>query len=433
MECKKCGATIDDNAIYCGNCGTRVDGKKVCKRCGKENEEYSKYCVYCGKALDETLEKKDKKIKTLNIFRTLSNFFALFGALVALVFVFFIKFNPQILGASVDIDSISIFDFFEKVFNYENLQNAETVFERKISSAFINAYGFTGLALAIISILWVVISFVLATAKILDATINNKPVVFNVFLYTISGFLFGVFALFALVRESINGVGGYNFNVMTMVGVIVCFISLFLCFIFKFLEKGEKLKANVIIKVCVGVACAIFAVLTIVFVSRCCVLFERSSSYSFKMELGFIKFSSAQEILAIAESLGDNNGAYIDSIERAFASGVITQILITICILFTCISLVEKVLFTIGSSKGNGLVLDSFSTVFSVIVIVFSNLCIEKYNSAFALSDLSNIVCSVSSSGWIVTLVFAVIMFSLSIVQIVYKHKTEGKVLQQKA
>lgn len=52
MECKKCGAANDDEAIFCYSCGARIDGKKVCPFCGKQIKEDSAYCSFCGKRTD---------------------------------------------------------------------------------------------------------------------------------------------------------------------------------------------------------------------------------------------------------------------------------------------------------------------------------------------------------------------------------------------
>lgn len=49
MDCKKCGAQLVDDAIFCSQCGARVDGKIACKNCGREIVEGSVFCPYCGK------------------------------------------------------------------------------------------------------------------------------------------------------------------------------------------------------------------------------------------------------------------------------------------------------------------------------------------------------------------------------------------------
>lgn len=52
MECKKCGAINPDEAVFCAQCGTRLDGKAPCPSCGKLNDETNAYCNFCGTRLD---------------------------------------------------------------------------------------------------------------------------------------------------------------------------------------------------------------------------------------------------------------------------------------------------------------------------------------------------------------------------------------------
>ena len=48
MICKSCKTENPEEAVYCKNCGNRLDGKIYCPSCGKENPEDAKVCVMCG-------------------------------------------------------------------------------------------------------------------------------------------------------------------------------------------------------------------------------------------------------------------------------------------------------------------------------------------------------------------------------------------------
>ena len=53
MECLKCGAVVaDEGAVYCCECGARLDGKKACPECGQFIDEKYTFCVYCGARVD---------------------------------------------------------------------------------------------------------------------------------------------------------------------------------------------------------------------------------------------------------------------------------------------------------------------------------------------------------------------------------------------
>lgn len=51
MECKFCSTENSDNAVYCKNCGKRLDGKIVCPLCGKTTDAGA-YCEMCGARID---------------------------------------------------------------------------------------------------------------------------------------------------------------------------------------------------------------------------------------------------------------------------------------------------------------------------------------------------------------------------------------------
>ena len=51
VKCDKCGTELPDNATFCSQCGTPVDGAKQCE-CGAANVLDAQYCIKCGKKLD---------------------------------------------------------------------------------------------------------------------------------------------------------------------------------------------------------------------------------------------------------------------------------------------------------------------------------------------------------------------------------------------
>ncbi len=50
--CKFCNAENEDDALFCGNCGERIDGKVKCPKCGEYNDEGETYCSNCGARID---------------------------------------------------------------------------------------------------------------------------------------------------------------------------------------------------------------------------------------------------------------------------------------------------------------------------------------------------------------------------------------------
>lgn len=62
-KCNKCGTVNSKDAIFCENCGTKLDEslltekKKECKNCGYLNEENAAFCEDCGSSLNENQQK----------------------------------------------------------------------------------------------------------------------------------------------------------------------------------------------------------------------------------------------------------------------------------------------------------------------------------------------------------------------------------------
>ena len=48
MRCANCGKDNPEGAVFCSECGRRLDGMRQCPACGKLIAEGSKFCSFCG-------------------------------------------------------------------------------------------------------------------------------------------------------------------------------------------------------------------------------------------------------------------------------------------------------------------------------------------------------------------------------------------------
>ena len=51
-QCNYCKAENADDAVYCGNCGKRIDGKIQCPNCGEYSDPTETFCMKCGTRID---------------------------------------------------------------------------------------------------------------------------------------------------------------------------------------------------------------------------------------------------------------------------------------------------------------------------------------------------------------------------------------------
>lgn len=52
-KCPKCGQLLEDNQLFCSQCGTRVIVKKRCASCGAELEDDLNFCPLCGQKIQK--------------------------------------------------------------------------------------------------------------------------------------------------------------------------------------------------------------------------------------------------------------------------------------------------------------------------------------------------------------------------------------------
>jgi ribosomal protein L40E len=48
MKCLKCNAEIDDNAMFCPECGSKIEKPAFCANCGAKLEDGATFCSNCG-------------------------------------------------------------------------------------------------------------------------------------------------------------------------------------------------------------------------------------------------------------------------------------------------------------------------------------------------------------------------------------------------
>lgn len=118
MNCLNCGTENSDEAVFCRQCGARMDGKIICPNCSAENVADSNFCIICGQNLSQpttvpTPENvipvaENQRIETTigwkSTVSTLSGIFAMLALLFSVLFTFFI--GIKVNGSTGILDSI---------------------------------------------------------------------------------------------------------------------------------------------------------------------------------------------------------------------------------------------------------------------------------------------------------------------------------------
>ena len=72
MNCSGCGAKLMEGALFCIECGKRVEKTDFCPFCNAKLMEGAWFCINCGKKIDGGGDEKDN-ISTVSLDDTSSN------------------------------------------------------------------------------------------------------------------------------------------------------------------------------------------------------------------------------------------------------------------------------------------------------------------------------------------------------------------------
>lgn len=301
MECKFCHAENVDDAVFCKACGQRIDGMKKCPFCKKLVAEDAVYCNYCGKRIDgkktcsscgttyegkfcpkcgapqgtaEHAEITDEialppASSWQGIVGRVGTSFALFAAVIALIFVFLIGFgisNAQggVAGGEISVklsESTSIYDYFGKI--YEQIDDAIKQIESNNTG--FTKYNFTEPALYIPAVLCTVTAAgalisvttlsIIAIVKLIrklsgkEEAKAEKYAAAAVFVYLMGAAVLNAFNQ-ACVRMSYSSgwTGSVNidvtsgYNPATVAGIVLGAIAIGVYIACKIAVKGAQLK-----------------------------------------------------------------------------------------------------------------------------------------------------------------------------------------------
>ncbi len=271
MECKKCSAVNPEEAVFCRNCGKRLDGKVSCPACDAMNDEDSNFCIHCGTKLSnksicpscntvyegnfcpacgktapaqpQTRAHKAKQTVTppaacetskwRKILEYVGGGLAMSAVFFAVLFAFLIGVNvgniSNLIGANgVNVTmEVTIFDFFGKA--YEDLDF--TYYDSSL--AFVELFPtILGTLIVVVTLVCVVVFAALAIARYIKFVTGKSQKDYSTFAAaTVISFLTGALAFLALnsviggaSMSGVSATAATGFNSATIAGIVLASI-----------------------------------------------------------------------------------------------------------------------------------------------------------------------------------------------------------------
>ena len=423
--CPSCKNTIPDSSIFCACCGARVDGKTICSNCGKEI--VGDFCSYCGTSANINVKTvyQNKKSFILNLISSI----CLIVAMIAL-FGFSFSFGTRVI--SLDEIGISSNGFLYYLFDcYSGFKNAtfKTIFPFVLTTISICVH----LVTVIISIIYSSVAFYK----------NYKDKNFSLalpFSLSLSTFVMVMISLIltfnlpsgnAQYLDDILISGYYSLNGGVIAGLIISLILGVLSFVLKAIDQGKSFisPSSISVKL-ITLISIIFALITLfISVQKNFSLFvqdEDEVNFSIFFS-GYYDITFAEELYAYTRYYVKNFTLTVHSIH--FVNFIISSI--TMISLTTTLGCLINSLLRKNNYVGS-LVSASISTGASIVWLITSISC--KVDVNFLIQRLykgnhiwEGVIFNYSIPGPIICLVFSLIIFALVLTCKIITYKVNSK------
>lgn len=270
MYCNQCGAENAADAIYCKNCGRRLDGKLICPSCGKEVAGDSAFCSYCGKKIAGSTPNTAQAgavaaananpVNYKKILKITAAFAVLATAIISLIFVFCMGVTQT--AAAMGYGSVSEDTFLYYFFGKGYSEIGELTEDMTEFSVYFSMTLYTPIVLGtIISAVTIVVVLIFSILGIVFSIYNlTGKSENNGAVYALSAFfayVVGASLLLALSNSKINSEYEFlacSFNAPTVAGIVLGAVSIAVYAGCSVAGQGKKLlNTDVIVKLITSV------------------------------------------------------------------------------------------------------------------------------------------------------------------------------------
>ena len=449
MECKKCGATLADGAIYCNTCGARLDGKKLCENCQNWNEESSVFCGFCGTRIDGKKscsicgaivegtfcpqcgnkidgEKSGSKPNALSskggvkakeatlskVFNHIGSGSLIIGVLFALIFVFFIGIQLAIYAEGGETEAFkkshNLFYFFGDYYkDIKKLRNdisieETTLWFKSLITAQVKLYGVMGTIISALTLLSVVSFGLIAIIKYLVELVKKTEQGIDSWaLACILSFLGGAGLLFLHTRVSVMMAydgdwfepqlfGSTKFNVSTIIGIIFCSVMLTVGVLFRVINKRQTLwkEKNILATIC-SIAGIALGIVVFILAMHFVIGFEMTYDYGelgVRLQGGPLLFNDALDI--VLSGLVNKEFYKYQQITRQLEIMNIFNVFAQSFIILLIVFVVLSIkanVCGVTEKKNLSLLWAILSAVFAILALVFTILAFYNFGSVIGL------------------------------------------------
>lgn len=443
-NCPSCGAVIDEDSVYCNACGARVDGKVVCKTCGTVHE--GAYCPQCGSKTQAVGVKTERHangatakaaIKPSQILNYISLGLVIAVAVMSIIFVCFIGVTLDKGGAS---ESIGIFDYFGKEF--EDAKSALNEIQGNYTAGFKDSLylpAILGLISVIVSLLGTVAFAITGVVKgILNLVRKNGKSATVWALLAFVFYMFGASMIMSVNAVSISATSSWVaanakavFNGATIAGIVLCTVTvagIVGCDVTAYFMK-EKLNAYKIVERVLTVVVAVGAVIAVAMLASPVATLNSNITYddvNAKGKMSTVLLRWFMLYAARDEYRGDVSFSQANDLNLMETYVILGQVCIFVAVIAALLLLVAALNKDGKAGRILSIISSGFFLATTLIALIATVLAGNKYLPDDVITSVSAITYKMTYAPVIVALVFAVISFAANICRVVFGAKSKG-------